>query len=107
MSQKKKPKRPARQSQPAGSSSTLLIVLGGVVLIGLAVFLIAGNQPTPASPVAPEVTGAPSLKADKEKIDLGNVPLGQTVSVSFELANVGDQPLRLTGMPYVEVVEGC
>ena len=30
-----------------------------------------------------------------------------TVEVSFEITNTGDQPLRLSEPPYVEVVEGC
>lgn len=31
----------------------------------------------------------------------------QPVSVMFEVANTGDQPLRFKEKPYVEVVEGC
>jgi hypothetical protein len=54
-----------------------------------------------------EVKGAPALQVDKEKVDFGNVTLGQTVEVKFEVANVGDQPLRFTKKPYVEVIEGC
>jgi hypothetical protein len=44
---------------------------------------------------------------DKEQVDLGNIPLGQTVEVTFNVANVGDQQLRFTEAPYVELVEGC
>jgi hypothetical protein len=54
-----------------------------------------------------EVAGSPSLKVDKEKVDLGAVKLGQTVKVDFELANVGDETLRFTKPPTVEVKEGC
>ena len=54
-----------------------------------------------------EVHGAASLKVDKEQVDLGDVQLGQTVKVSFQLTNVGDQPLKLSEKPYVELVEGC
>ncbi len=46
-------------------------------------------------------------KKTKEQVDLGNVQLGQTVKVSFLVTNVGDQPLRFSDKPYVEVVEGC
>ena len=53
------------------------------------------------------MNGAPSLKVDQDKVDLGDVPLGKTVTVSFQLSNVGDQPLRFNQAPYVEVVEGC
>jgi hypothetical protein len=45
--------------------------------------------------------------ADREEVDVGDVPLGQTVEVSFEIANTGDKPLRFIEAPYVEVVEGC
>jgi hypothetical protein len=54
-----------------------------------------------------EVTGSPSLKVDQEKVDLGNVKLGRTVEVSFQLTNVGDQTLRFKEPPTIEVKEGC
>jgi hypothetical protein len=44
---------------------------------------------------------------DKEKVDLGEVKLGKTVEVSFELTNVGDQTLRFSEQPFIEVKEGC
>jgi hypothetical protein len=103
MSQKKS-KRSVRR-EPAAPPKALLLVLGGVVLIGLAAF--AAWRARPAPKVTPEVTGAPRLKADRQEADLGDVPLGQTVRVSFELTNVGDRPLRFTDVPYVEVVAGC
>ncbi len=84
----------------------LLLALGGVFLIGTALFLLRGNQGSKTL-AAVTVNGAPSLKADKEQVDLGNVQLGQTVKVSFLVTNVGDQPLRFSDKPYVEVVEGC
>jgi hypothetical protein len=82
-----------------------MLVLGGVLLLGLTAFLFWRGGAASSVPI--EVAGAPSLKADKEKVDLGDVRLGRTVQVSFEIANVGGKPLRFTGEPYVEVVEGC
>lgn len=82
------------------------IGLGLVAVVALGVILIASNSssaPTGSS----EVKGAPSLKVDQEKIDLGNVKLGQTVQVSFEVTNVGEAPLRFKEKPYIEVKEGC
>ncbi len=35
------------------------------------------------------------------------MPLGQTVEVSFQVSNAGDQPLRFSQAPYIEVLEGC
>lgn len=82
-----------------------LIVAAGVALIAFVVIDTVSRNSTP--PPAPLVTGAPALQVDKEKVDFGNVTLGQTVEVKFEVANVGDQPLRFKEKPYVEVIEGC
>ncbi len=61
----------------------------------------------PEPKAAIEVSGSPSLKVDKQKVDLGNVKLGQTVDVKFTLMNVGDKTLRFNKAPYIDVVEGC
>ena len=82
----------------------ILAVVGGILLIALATFALRDNSTSKATI---EVKGSPSLKANKEKVDLGDVKLGQTVEVSFQLTNVGDQTLRFTKEPYIEVVEGC
>jgi hypothetical protein len=85
----------------------LLLVLAGMVLLSGALFAVwKSGQPTVAQ-VPVKVKGSPSLKVDQNRIDLGNVPVGKTVSVSFKLSNVGDQALRFSASPYVEVVEGC
>jgi hypothetical protein len=75
------------------------------ILLGLVAVLLWRDQNRPAA--ALEVAGRPSLKANQETVDLGDVRLGQTVEASFELANVGDQSLRFSESPYIEVVEGC
>lgn len=85
--------------------SLSMIGIGGLLLVLVAAFLIKAAQPGPKAAV--EVAGSPSLKVDKENVDLGYVKLGKTVDVSFLLTNVGDQPLKLSEAPYVEVVEGC
>jgi HYDIN/CFA65/VesB-like, Ig-like domain len=83
----------------------LFISIGiGLMLIFTAI--LAFNKPRqPAVDI--EVKGSPGLKVDKEKVDLGDVKLGQSVKVSFRLTNVGDQTLRFTQTPYIEVLEGC
>jgi hypothetical protein len=84
----------------------LFLALGGALLVGLAFFIFRGSQNS--QPMAAiEVNDAASLKVDKEQVDLGDVQLGQTVKVSFRLTNVGDQPLRFSEKPFIEVVEGC
>ena len=81
----------------------LLFGVGLLLVIG-AVF--AFKKPA-ESKATIEVSGSPSLKVDRQKVDLGNVKLGQTVEVKFKIMNVGDQPLRFDKTPYIEVVEGC
>ncbi len=81
------------------------IIAAGVVLIAFVVIDTASRNSSP--PPAPLVTGAPALQVDKEKVDFGDVKLGQTGEATFEVTNVGDQPLRFNEKPYVEVVEGC
>lgn len=82
----------------------ILLALGGVLLITLALFALRGKSSPKA---AIEVTGAPRLKVDQEKIDLGDMKFNQIAKVSFQLTNVGDQTLRFPKNPYIEVVEGC
>ena len=94
-----------KPQQPKKFPVWLLFIIGaGVVLIAVAV--IGGNRATTPA-VVPVVTGAPALKVDKEKVDLGTIALGNTVEVKFEVTNVGDQPLVFTKAPYLEVVKGC
>jgi len=87
------------------SPPLLLSLVGGVVLIGVIVFAIFSNTPTPKAAI--EVSGAPRLKVDKEKVEFGDRKLGSDVEVTLEVTNIGDQPLRFAETPYVEVVEGC
>ncbi len=83
-----------------------MILLGAGAL--LLVFGVASAFRKPsATKAAIEVNGSPSLKVDKPSVDLGDVKLGQTVEVKFQLTNVGDQDLRFSKAPYIEVVEGC
>jgi len=82
-----------------------LIIVAGVALIVVA--LVAGGNNPSAATTKPQVSGGPALQVDQEKIDLGDVPLGQTVSAKFVISNVGDQPLRFTQKPYIQVAAGC
>jgi len=83
----------------------ILIAIGALLLVGAGYLIFPKDDVDPN--YVPEVTGGPSLKADKELIDFGDVPLNKTVAASFLLTNVGDKTLKFTGSPYIEVKEGC
>ena len=103
---RKKDRKYTRKST-GRSNLPLLIALGGFVLVAVAMFALwKSGQPQQATlPV--EVAGQPSLKVDKEEIDFGDVKVGDQVSASFTLTNIGDKTLRFTDDPYIEVREGC
>lgn len=90
---------------PIGRYWPLLVAGGGLLLVLATVWATRGDNSTSQAPV--EIAGAPSLKVDQEKIELGDVRLGEWVSASFELTNIGDQPLKITGQPFIEVAAGC
>jgi hypothetical protein len=104
MSQKYESKRKKRRRQ-TNRWVPILLGLGGLALLVVAALALRGNSS--GTKAAIEVNGAPSLKVDKEQVDLGDVKLGQTVEVAFKVTNVGDQTLRFSEQPYIEVVEGC
>jgi hypothetical protein len=84
----------------------LLIGGGALLLILAALFIYNSNQPaTPAVPL--EVRGAAALKVDQERIDFGDVKVDTPVTATFNLFNAGDEDLRISEVPKVEVVEGC
>lgn len=87
-----------------GRAAWRLPVLAGLALLGAVALLAWAGSARLALNAS---GGTPSLKANQEKVDLGDVRLGQTVAVAFELTNTGDAPLRFSAAPYVEVVEGC
>jgi cell division septal protein FtsQ len=107
MSKYSSTKRKKRSRLQAYLSTPVLIVLGGIVVLAAALFAFWRSQQTSLDKVQIEVSGQPSLRVDQELVDLGDVRLGETVTVDFTLANVGDETLRFEARPYVEVMEGC
>lgn len=93
-----------RHIQRKNNKTPLFFVIGGAVILLFAAFFAFQKKTTPFTP---EVSGGPGLKTNKEKVDLGDVKLGNPVEVSFTITNVGDQPLRFLEKPYVEIKEGC
>lgn len=104
MSEVKRGVSKSRQVQRKQNKLLLIMALAGAAILIIAAFVAFQNKP---ASFTPEITGGPSLRADKEKVDLGDVKLGQTVQVSFEISNVGDQSLKFSKAPYIEVKEGC
>jgi HAMP domain-containing protein len=96
---KRKSQRPARRP-----GTLALPMLLGFALLGVLALLAWRGFARPTSTLS---SGTPSLKADRQKVDLGDVRLGQPVAVAFALTNTGDAPLRFTEAPYVEVAAGC
>lgn len=90
--------------QKKNDKMPMILGIGSVLILLIAAFFVFQKKP---SAYTPEVTGGPSLKVDKEKVDLGEMKLGSTAQVSFEITNVGDQPLRFSKAPFIEVKEGC
>ena len=106
MSHYKSKRQMVCQKESRKTSTPLLLSLAsGLVLIGVIAFAIFANAPTPKAAI--EVNGAPRLKVDKEKVELGDRKLGTDVEVTLAVTNIGDQPLRFVETPYVEIIEGC
>ena len=78
-----------------------MIILVGAVVYGA----LSSRRPTVNVPV--EVSGRPAIKVDQTRIDMGDVKLGKTVEATFQVSNVGDQPLRISSAPTIKVLEGC
>jgi hypothetical protein len=97
--------RYTKKKEEPKKAGPLLIAIAGFVLILMASLALV----RPASGAFQDLfgSGEPSLKVDKEKVDLGNVKLGKSVSVSFQVTNVGNKTLRFSKAPYVEVLKGC
>lgn len=99
-STKIKPRKPQKANR-----LPLWLALVGVVLVLLAFFAISNGERQRKANI--QVTGSPRLSVDQESIDHGNVRLGTTQQTDVRVTNTGDQPLRFTEAPYIEVREGC
>jgi hypothetical protein len=67
-----------KKSRRRSSLMPVLFILGGLVLLG-AVFLAVRAGFGGGEKAQIEVKGSPRIKVDQEKIDLGNIKLGNTV----------------------------
>jgi hypothetical protein len=76
----------------------LFVALGGGLLV-LAAILFA-NQGDGGG-------GTPSIAADQQRIDYGDVKFNTEKTFAIQVTNTGDGTLRFKEEPYIEVVEGC
>ena len=83
----------------------LWLSLAGLVLLAIAVLALRSGGAQSKAEI--EVQGSPSIKVDKETIDHGDVKLGTVITDVVQVTNVGDQTLRFSEPPSVEVLEGC
>src|SRR5690606_24156778 len=104
MSQRKYRQNHKKQKAQKQNWVPYLLGLSLVLLAGLVFFVLRKDAPPKAEV---EVTGAPSLRVDQEKIDLGVMKFNQPAEASFQLTNVVDQTQRFSEDPYIEVAEGC
>jgi hypothetical protein len=79
--------------------------VGAIILGGVAVGVRTGSRG--AGPPATDGPGYPRLQVDRDRVDLGRVPLGEWVEAHFLLTNAGDARWQLTAEPYVRAVAGC
>jgi hypothetical protein len=93
-----------RPKQPEKAGPLMVAIAGFVLILMASLALIR-----PVSNALNDLngSGSPSLKADQEKVDLGDVKLGKSVSVTFQITNVGNKTLRFSKEPYIEIVKGC
>ena len=75
----------------------LFVVLGGGLLLMVAILF--ANQDGGS--------GTPSITADQQTIDYGDVKFGVEKSFAIQVTNNGNGTLRFNEAPYIEVVEGC
>lgn len=94
------------QRKQAKKTLPIWLIIGGVglILILSAVFLSGIGR----DKAGIKVTGAPKIQVDQDIYDYGTVKLGGVpIRTVVQITNVGDQTLRFTEAPYVEVLEGC
>jgi hypothetical protein len=100
-------KKPSKKASRLGFAAVFLALAGLLLVLATGWALLGGSQPKTAPAAAIEVHGAPRLKIEKAVIDHGDVKLGTPIRDEVKVTNIGDQPLRFTKAPTVEVKEGC
>ena len=109
MSRSSRKSRPHKTRRILGIPvKTLPWIIGALVLLPIIGVLLFGQSAGGIDPnFTPRVTGSPSLEVAQDFFELGDQHFDNTVQVTYNLQNVGDQALRILEVPQVEVLEGC
>ena len=102
MSKKLRKKRQQRKKR----QKMIWMISAGLLLVVSAVFVFVKNA-NRINPELIEVQGRPAVKVDQELIDYGYKKWNTNLAFEINVTNVGDQTLRFSEKPYVEVLEGC
>ncbi|MCC7367859.1 MAG: hypothetical protein IT306_05525 [Chloroflexi bacterium] len=88
-----------------------LLLAGGLLVLTVIVAALVWTEPgwlqSGTARVATDASAPGRLVASEATVDLGRVPFDKMVEGKFSLANTGGQPVRLTGNPKVQMLEGC
>ena len=82
----------------------IVVAVGALLLGGAALLLTRGGGATDGSASG---GGTPKLVVEQDAFDYGDVPLNTTITTTFVVRNEGSGPLKILGVPQVEVREGC
>ena len=99
-------RRSRRNASPLKRYLPQIAIGVGALVVAAAGLLLVTRKGNPQDYV-PEYTGGPRIALDQEVYDYGYVELNTVVTTDVEISNVGDQPLRITDTPQVQVLEGC
>jgi len=102
-----KEKRKNRHQKKRQRNILIFLLAGGLLLVAAGIFIAKNSLTHRADPSLIEVSGQPSLEVDQELINFGDVKLNTNLTFALQLTNVGDQPLKISDAPYIEVKEGC
>lgn len=99
----KKTSRGGVQHHQPKKSMPSVWLIGGIVLVGVAVLLMVWFAASPKR----DSGGTPQIQVSAERLDLGKQVFNQPVRASFTVTNAGSGTLMLQAPPVATVLEGC
>jgi len=102
-------KRQGRYQPPQRRVPWTWLAVGGVLaaLAAAGVLLLLTSSSDGEAAADIQVGGAPRLAVDRTTIDEGHIQFDVPVRTTFRLGNAGDAPLKISGQPQVQLVQGC